>query len=541
MKNLIFTLLILSTQSFGQVVSEIDCSNGDCHTTTATITQTAGDADYTALWISNIIGDVRFYTPPGNTPRDSKIYMVNRNSNRNLNINLTSTIPNSNGGDIDLVSDIFNIIQVNSSGNFGKNGVNSSNLCAQAFKRGDFGPEGVSYWNDRDGLDDNKCLAEDMNFLDQKFSCPTGYNENSSGDVSVNRISKMRKCVSLYNRSQCIRRTYDLNCTFDVIRRVDDNSSYDLKDHPGYYFSRPLNSNYDASRISSVPGGFFRSGRTFTQTLRVLEKDLNRFSTENELCVWALENQPKFSAFWNTTIDNNGVITPSTTRTFNVSFDDSNLTAFHFPLPDSGTDSKGNPIDYTKARIIVKSPNSGGFYEDFTSRNGLKTTHYHRPYRGFKDCIGLNGSAVNDYICNKIPGPAFSITYNIVDEYGVLSEDLTFNIPSSRSRTAQLFRFAAEYGSYNFNCTPGSAFSFDFNGTVVTNCNVKGDAYVGAFNGNDYMYIVMYNWNYNGNGFHSDGAGYFGTGGGSGQYFNGIENDGRYGEYYIHSSYVDYY
>jgi len=528
MKNILFALLFLSIEAFGQVVSEIDCSNGDCHTTTATITQTAGDANYTALWISNIIGDVSFFTPQGNTPRDSKIYLVNRNANRNLNINLASTIPNSSGGNIDLVSDIFNIIQVNSSGNVGKNGVNSSLLCAQAFKRGDFGAEGISYWNDRDGLDDTRCLAEDIAYLDQKFSCPSGYLENSSGDVNVSRIEKKRKCVSLYNRSQCIRRTYDLNCTFDIIRKKSDNLSYDLKDHAGFYIASPFGSTYDPARYSSIPGGYYRSGRTFTQNIRVFEKDLTRFSTENELCVWAFENQTKFVAFWNTTYDNNGVITPTTTRTYNVPFDDGNQTSFHFPLPDSGLDSRGNPIDYSKARIILKSPNASGFYNDFISRNGEKSLYYAKPQRGFRDCIGLNSSALNDYICNKIPGPAFSMTYNILDEYGVMSQDLTFNIGSSRTRSVQLWKYSAGFGAVVFPCKTGTHSSFDFNGSIISNCNVylpntvEGDASYNYFNSGDFLYTVQYNWSVNGSGYHDD-------------------SDFRFGEFYLVTSFTDYY
>jgi hypothetical protein len=463
---MIFLMMLLSIPLNA---ADIYCSNGGCAAQDAnsSIVFSNGNATKTVIWVNTLLDSVLTISVPAQTiPRNANIYIQNQDRNKDLTIHSGSTIPNTPGGDVNVYSDIFNILAIDSSGLSGTNGKHSSEICAANMQSGLLGTAAQTYWNSRQApLSPTSCAATDETWIDSQFSCPVGYTYQATDSVTVKRIERKNKCASNYFKNRCVKRTYDLVCRFDITRRVADNTSYELKDHYSYYIPPMPNGGFNIARYSYIGSGYYNSGRYFDITYKVTDKQLASFPTPKTLCADLFTNQVKFTAYFNL-LAAPGVVPAVTHVNSTTASLDTNTGIFQIPLPDSGTDSRGGTLDYTNTRIIIKSMNSLGFYVDNLARDDV--SYGPRTRREFTHCLGMGGSLATSPVCTKIPGPAYSFTYNIVDQYGAISQDLVLNVPASNSRTLYLYMYSNT--PYQAVWDGGAAYSYRYQ-TNTSTCN----------------------------------------------------------------------
>lgn len=416
--------------------SQIECSDGGCSSDpSVTVTAISGTANYSTLWVSSFVDSVmEIITPSGKVPRDNRLFIRNGDKTKDLMINLSSDLSNINGGNSVIISDVFDNIIINSKGSSGNDGKSSTQICADSFKAGDYGIVPSQYWTDRDsGLDQNNCVAEDIDYLDSKFSCPSGYTERLNGNVSVTRIEKKKKCSALYNQTRCVKRTFDVTCKMSIVRNVCGNQNYSISDHGDYYISKPFGMVFETSECVDLPNSLKISGDSLTFYYRVDEAKLQSFSTKELLCNDLLVNGTKFVATFDYLYNDNGIWKTDKIKYKTAEFiDGGTKRAFYWPIPDDMIDSKGDVISPSEMRVVLKS-------WDILGLKNLKT--YGNPRKEIQNCMGLDGSALDDFLCDRAPGPAFTIKYNLIDKYGALSEELTLNIPEGRTQPVWVYAY----------------------------------------------------------------------------------------------------
>ena len=456
MRLLLLTLLI--NTSFVKAAS-VYCSNGDCtgQDANSTIAFTNGDLNKTVMWVSAIADSIlNVINPSGQQPRDANIFVRNQDSTKELNLSIGSTLQDISGGRVDVYTDIFDTIGIDVSSNNGANGKNSSVICAEQFRDRILGSSAASYWNSdsRTGLPTSSCVSADTEWMNNQFACPSGYTEQPNDTVTVTRISKKNKCVSSYTTNRCVSRTYDVTCKVNIKRKNCGNVPYSLQDNDAVYIQPMASDSYDNGLCSdyeekilmgkhfaistsddSIYSGddsleiysFKKTGTTFDITGRVTEKKRKELLDDDlNVCEYIATQATTVTASYNISHFNpdTNVTTYTKESGFGeITYHDDSRSSFYFPLPDNATNSKNSSITNSDYRIVLKP------WLGMTSFASLK------PWMGgvpdIKNCLGLDGSSLSDINCDRTPGPAFTVTYYIIDRYGMRSSYLTFTVPES--------------------------------------------------------------------------------------------------------------
>lgn len=443
MKIIILSLLYSLGLFAQQTVSEINCSEGGCFPdNTINVYYNSSDNEKSMNWINSFSGNtLRVYTPINRTPRNALIYASNGNPTKKIEINLSSTLGNSNAGDILLVTDIIGEININSSGNFGKNGKNTSVLCAENFKSGKYGQEAMDYWESRDSsLPPNNCVGQDLSYLNGTFTCPSGYDEKINPEINVERIIYKRKCAALYTKTRCLKRQYLVNCKMNVIRGRCGDQVQRLEDNGKYYISKNPRISNDPSKCSINSNGLYNSGDIFNVDYIVDEKDIIGFASTAQACEYLFDKANYFKASFKETISIDGHYQEIETYEKTVTFLDSEKRKFNWPLPNNIKDSKGDDLDSHNMYIMIESwLRNGQSIEMLNTLKNSKDKLFN--IRGFKNCMGLDGSSPTDYECEKELGDEFKVKFYIIDKYGKRSNPLIAKIPASNSRLVYVYAY----------------------------------------------------------------------------------------------------
>lgn len=422
------TIVLIGFLFVGNVFSAtVDCSNGDCsYDSLVEVSNISSSTEYTNIWVNNIIDDTfSLIVPLNEIPRNAFIYLNNGVKNKTLNISSGSTVIGYDGPDFKIVTDIFSSINISGSGISGVNGKNSTNICAERFSSGYYGQTALDYWNQRDtGKSNLSCDNDDVDWVNDQFSCPSGYNLGGN-TVNLSRLVTKRKCSAGFNQAICLKRTYDVTCNMNIVRRKCGNEVYSLADHSDYYNPKSASVIFNSAKCTGE-GFFKKSGDILERRFRISEKTRLQYPSNEDLCNYLISNQTGFNASWDYTWNDNGVWRTEEVFEKEVSYEDGVVKRqFYFPLPDNITDSEGNTILPDDIRVGLKAWGTGNFSTITSSAVTMGKRMIH-------NCLGLDGSAPNDFLCDRTPGEAFDITFNIIDSKGNKSRDLVVKIPEGR-------------------------------------------------------------------------------------------------------------
>jgi len=318
-KIFIFTIL-LSNLSFAQSVINMNCSNNQCVSTELASAQSSCSAITTqSICESKIVGNVcqwvldnsplggsctslpqtssclGYNCPIGDSISSIKMrgflssdisvsagtsgvpqnlgISVNSGSvpGKNLTINLSSPLTTAKGGSVLVIGDTFNNVSVNLDGYNGKKGKNSSEICADRIKNGDYGVALQNYFNNRratTSADPNKCDADDLNYMQTfNFSCDDpAYQEISVSNpvVQVNQVKKMARCNAVASYNLCLKKKINVTCNFRLWSSFRQQFLTDgtFLENPSYTMSSPICNNQltscgSVTATCQPQGGFF--------------------------------------------------------------------------------------------------------------------------------------------------------------------------------------------------------------------------------------------------------------------------------------------
>lgn len=227
MKNIIIiTLLMISFNSYAD--KTITCGFNNCRpeiglTPDLYIEKT--DTTYLDLGSNNnqkVIVDL----PENQDPRNL-LLIVNNNSliGQDISLNLNSKAKEKNTGNLLLIGDMFNNININLNGYDGASGKAASEICADNFKSGKYGQDALSYFNNRRAelptLSISNCDTNDLQFLQNtKFACPNpDYSNVTNTNIEVQRIRYKQRCVGTSVRYKCVQRQMKIVCEWRSIAK----------------------------------------------------------------------------------------------------------------------------------------------------------------------------------------------------------------------------------------------------------------------------------------------------------------------------------
>ena len=247
-KAIFFLILITSVKLFaGSLtcgkynIGTIDLPNFVSECTESELAYTyKKEGDFSSIWISDISDPNRnlldVLTPNNSIPADLKLFISsNRNDSGsifsiiptpkiNINLDLSSSIPETDSGNIILVAALADRLKLRSDSVNGVDGTSSSKLCGEAFLSGKLDEKAAtlglntslkSYWmNNHIPRGGTTCNDSDISFIYNTFSCPQGFSSSSSESIPFSRYLQKRKC---YNGVSYSFIDKSLNCSQGLI------------------------------------------------------------------------------------------------------------------------------------------------------------------------------------------------------------------------------------------------------------------------------------------------------------------------------------
>jgi hypothetical protein len=239
-----FILMLFSVQVFGQVTN-VDCSNGQCVMSCGSLNPTCTGSVFTVNPTTKncagydcVVGDIfstisssGFNTEAVNVtsdlvlkPQNLKMSIQNGASpGQDLTVNLNAKSQAWDyAASFTLFTDNLNQVSINLNGYSGKKGKDSSEICADKIKNGDYGAAVQTFFNTRRASDPqinkDRCDLQDLNYMQQfSFSCDDpSYNEISPSNptVSVQRIKSRARCNAVGSYSDCVKKKVRVNCNY---------------------------------------------------------------------------------------------------------------------------------------------------------------------------------------------------------------------------------------------------------------------------------------------------------------------------------------
>jgi hypothetical protein len=447
-----FLLLILITQfivlvALGQ--DEISCGEGSCNIPPSLDVQnTSGGSNYTSFDLVPLSQDVDIIVDDGDRPENTRA-AVDFNSRyvESFNVDLSGQAE-GDAGSIFIVTDIADQINLMLSGATGNPGMSSSQICGENFLSGAYGVAAQTFFNNRIISDtdlSNDCDLTDIEYIDDnEFSCPSGFSENLSPNVNVERFQSRRQCQGNFQQTRCVRRSYTIACESNrVMDRCCDEGNYQWSDKQGDGKLTAPYSGATCNPIKCSPLGssdWYESGEVAVLNFEAWESEVLN-TTPDELCKIKKEALPKPSVFYSTMVhqiegDTDSPLVPGP----NINYTE------ELPL-----DGNGN--------FLVPIPDVASFPNNDTTSSLPATEVFVKIHKdestlAVSNCFGLDGSNLTDRECTRNnPGPAVSngLVISFMDKFGVASNKIYVNVASSSSTQCSLITFNHNWTNYFSN------------------------------------------------------------------------------------------
>lgn len=364
----------------------------------------------------------------GTMKGSSHIFLENDNGDPiDLLFEGSDILSKTGASNLSLYSNIFGDINVSSNGADGERGLDLDELCYQSIEDLTLGQSVKDYFDNSRAADatlpKDRCVQQDIDYIDGQFSCPENYQRDDSQTLSYSTIPKMRKCTGIESRSKCVQRTYDLTCTtkftLDYNQCCDDDFPSD-----GRSSGSSVIFSSDTGVLSCNPSSCkqesqtqFDSGFADSVVQRYTEAELDNLGREG-LCEKLVQDRGELKL----KINNSYSVASS-----------SSLESYSSMTTSYG--SLSIEIEGADLSDIV----------GYEIKNLTPVTHqiYFQTAKGFylNDCFMLNGSASDDGSCRRTTGPSNTFQILAVDRYGRKSNsvDVTFGTTGRRSYRASTY------------------------------------------------------------------------------------------------------
>jgi hypothetical protein len=213
----------------------LDCSNTTCTPNFTPVSAHDGSADggYTAINVGQNTSNINVFVDNQQTPRNLRMNVFNgafpsgaQNPGYNLSVNLNSSTSSSNAGSVIILGDNFNNLDIDLNGYSGGSGQNASNICAQNFLNGTYGPDSQNFFTtlrtNNPSISSSACVQDDVNYLqNNKFQCDSGFTQIFTGNssvysVTVEQIPTINRCQAALDYNICLRRMMDVSCEWAI-------------------------------------------------------------------------------------------------------------------------------------------------------------------------------------------------------------------------------------------------------------------------------------------------------------------------------------
>lgn len=386
--SLLFTLI-----SFNAVALDITCDVLNCNSTNNSLFETID----TTVDSKNLVSkDITGY--------DVNLYSTNESGHVNSilagkinSLNIFSNANNSNGFKKSAtVASVVGNLNIESQGFNGSNGKNTSRICAENFISGNYGIDAYNFFVGRHVLSSTTiCDSIDYNYLlNNKFECDPGYSLSPTSSASISLLESKRACRANIVRNKCVKKTFNIACK----QRFTD-------------FKCCSSSNTWSNLInSSLPHSFIISAIGATCNPAKCVGQFNGYElTKNYIGNLDNVNDSDYcSTKFN--IDNPTISYAAGALTSSVSINSTTRNGVSLPLP-TVRDGIGTTLpvsDYNLFLSNVSEINSSSL--------------------SVRNCLGLDGSASNDYICDIKPGRSVGLKLKAIDKYGNISNEVTVTI-----------------------------------------------------------------------------------------------------------------
>lgn len=318
-------------------------------------------------------------------------------SNASLEMSYQNLSSENGGPTVNIYSELMNYLNFDLSGRDGVNGKNASELCMDYILEGNLGSELVDYINqsrsENSLLPTDRCVQQDYNYLETIFSCREDERSSLSRYVDITKIKTKRMCTGTFRNAICLKRKVTLNC-YNLLAGNSCCNSSSIQTSVDNQYKAPGDWSCNSSYCGNGKNGYYKLS-SYELWEYELEEDkdsqcYNLHSLEEDLdsqSVTLSTSGPSILSLRNSS----GVISRD-----NLYFDIPNLTV-------TGADS------YT---IGISSPGSS-----------------------IRDCLGFNGTSVNDYRCRIVnKGDGFSFGIFAISDKGEKSNTLSFNVQPHRKK-----------------------------------------------------------------------------------------------------------
>lgn len=113
-----------------------------------------------------------------------------------------------------LMGNQVNTLSINLNGHNGSDAINAGLVCRDKFISGSLGSDAKDFFENRRLLDSSipdSCTIEDINYLDDDFSCDIG-EENLSGSITAQRWDSKINCRGSVVQNMCLEREVKIGC-----------------------------------------------------------------------------------------------------------------------------------------------------------------------------------------------------------------------------------------------------------------------------------------------------------------------------------------
>lgn len=247
MKKFLILLLILSfivvqcPQNVAEAQSSgsISCGQSSCLPTSPfpNSVDIQEKATYSAIDLNFLGIDLNMSVIPAQVSKNVHMYLTNGEvgNAKNLTIDLSSSVSGEKAPNIIVIGDNFDNVNIKLNGYSGVGGKDASQICSDNIQSLKYGTNAnLKYLQNRanpaNELSVDRCGDMDVaDLTTDKFACtdPNFVDVSSTQSISVDRVQKVNKCLSIVPQPICVQPAYKIRCDYDLwLKNI--NSSYNL-------------------------------------------------------------------------------------------------------------------------------------------------------------------------------------------------------------------------------------------------------------------------------------------------------------------------
>jgi hypothetical protein len=222
-----FSTSVLFAQEEEEEIHRVECSiEAGC----VSVENSSGSevitekSTYTSFDFGPQTKDVEIVVPNNQRPKNLRMNInLGEFPGKSLTVDLSSQDESSNSGEVILLADNIDNLNVILNGYNGERGKDATEICAERFKDGTFGANALAFFNNRrstqnSSADPNRCDSIDINFLEEfNFFCQDpSFNtlEGSQPTIEIARIRRKARCSAVLVRDECLKRKRTINCRY---------------------------------------------------------------------------------------------------------------------------------------------------------------------------------------------------------------------------------------------------------------------------------------------------------------------------------------